>query len=187
MQTRRLWLAASVLGSFGCKKTASLPVYATVPSFDLLTQTGDPFRGEQLRGKPWLGSFFFTSCTGPCPRMSTALHSVQEMAYGFKGLRLVSFTADPDNDSPRALADYAKRYKADPERWYFLTGSKDVLTAVSRDGFQAGGLDTERSHSTRVALVDSQMRVRGHYSIETKEDVDVLLSALRAIYEEMGG
>src|SRR2546429_4462266 len=41
-------------------------------------------------------------------------------------VKLVSFTVDPEHDTPSALAEYAARYHAQPERWHFLTGPREA-------------------------------------------------------------
>jgi len=180
---RRVWLG-SILGLFGCAKRQPLPVYATVPRFTLTSQDGAPFGTEQLAGKPWLGSLFFATCTGPCPRLNRQIQELQERTYNFKGLPIVSITVDPAQDTPEALAAYAKRYSADPARWRFLTGARDTISAIARDDFQVGELDTSRTHSTRVMLVDGQGRVRGHYPVNEKEELDALLRGISQLYEE---
>ena len=170
--------------SLACGRRPALPVYTTVPEFALVSETGVPFGSAQLRGRPWLASFFFATCTGPCPRMNSQIHDVQERTYKFQGLQIVSITVDPDNDTPAALAAYAKRYKADPARWHFLTGARETISALSRNGFQVGELDTSRTHSTRVMLVDRQGRVRGHFPVNEKEELDALVAGIGDVYQE---
>ncbi|MFN0106663.1 MAG: SCO family protein [Bryobacteraceae bacterium] len=184
MPSRREWLGAAGMLAMSCARRRALPVYSTVPPFELVAQTGAPFSSARLRGTPWLASFFFASCNGPCPRMNTAIYELQERTYPYKGLKFLSFTVDPERDTPEALAAYAKRYKADPERWYFLTGARETISALARDGFQAGALDTAQSHSARIMLVDGQGRVRGHYSTTEKEDIDALLAGISNVYQE---
>lgn len=181
--SRRAWLG-TLLGLAGCAKRTPLPVYATVPRFALTAEDGSPFGSEKLAGKPWLGSLFFATCTGPCPRLNMQIRELQERTYSFAGLQIVSITVDPDQDTPAALAAYAKRYKADPARWHFLTGARETISAVARDGFQVGELDTSRTHSTRVMLVDGQGRVRGHYPVNEKEELDALVRGISQLYEE---
>src|SRR5258708_27287212 len=96
---RRVLLATAVLWPIGCKKAPPLPIHQTVPAFTLTDSRGQTFSSRQLAGKPWIASFFFTSCNGPCPRLNTALSALQQKTYRFPGLRLVSFTLDPPRDT----------------------------------------------------------------------------------------
>jgi cytochrome oxidase Cu insertion factor (SCO1/SenC/PrrC family) len=150
----------------------------------LTSQSGAKFDSSSLQGAPWLASFFFASCNGPCPRLNSEIHQLQEKTYGFKGLKIVSFTVDPERDTPEVLAAYAKRYKADPARWFFLTGPREAISAVAKDGFQVGALDAEQSHSTRIMLMDAKGRVRGHFPTTTKEELDALFAAISTLYQE---
>ncbi len=183
MLPRREWLAAG-LAALSCGKRPALPAISVVQPFQLTTQAGLPFDSARLRGTPWLASFFFASCNGPCPRMNTAIHQLQEQTYPYKGLKIVSFTVDPERDTPEVLAAYAQRYKADPERWFFLTGPRATISDLAKNGFLVGELDTAQSHSTRIMLVDGRSRVRGHFPSAEKEGIDALLAGISSLYEE---
>jgi protein SCO1 len=178
--TRRVLLAGGAMA--GCaRRRDELPTLATVPAFSLTDQSAQPFNDSALRGRPWLASFFFASCAGPCPRMNTALFQIQESTYRFAGLRILSITVDPDNDTPEVLARVAKRYKADPARWTFLTGPIGTITALAREGFLAA-IDKDRTHSTRVMLVDGASRLRGAYPLDDVETAPKLLSHIETLY-----
>lgn len=183
ISSRREWLAATAL-AVSCSRPKPLPVYNTVPPFTLTAQSGAAFDSANLKGAPWLASFFFASCAGPCPRLNSEIHQLQEKTYAFKGLKIVSFTVDPERDTPEVLAAYAKRFKADPARWFFLTGPREAISAVAKDGFQVGALDAEQNHSTRIMLIDAKGRVRGHFPTATQEELDALLAGISALYQE---
>jgi protein SCO1/2 len=86
-------------------------------------------------------------------------------------VRLVSFTVDPDHDTPSALAAYGKQFGADDARWALLTGSKDTLNTLDRDAFKLGTIGAEMDHSTRFVLVDRKGRIRGYYGIAEGDPV----------------
>ncbi|MBK5294093.1 MAG: SCO family protein [Acidobacteriia bacterium] len=166
-----------------------LETFKTVPDFTLTASSGSPFHySTQLKGRVWIADFIFTTCMGPCPRMSTQMRQVQAALSGMPQVKLVSFTVDPANDTPEALAAYAKRYAADPARWFFLTGPKEMLQMLSMDTFMLSKVDGQMDHSTRFVLVDQEGRVRKYYA--TSEgfqihdlvlDVKRLLKAQRAL------
>ena len=111
-------LGAGLLGSCGGDRREELATFNTVPAFTLTDQAGEEFRSDAaLKGKVWIADFIFTTCTGPCPRMSSQMKRVQTELKDLPGVELVSFTVDPDNDTPSALAEYAKRFAADTSRW----------------------------------------------------------------------
>lgn len=149
----------------GCSsRNADLPRYNKVPPFQLVDQSGQLVSSEQvLAGKVWIANFFFTTCTGPCPRMSAQMHKLQSELADLENVRLVSFTIDPERDRPEVLAEYARRFGAVPGRWYLLTGSPEVLQQLNRDTFMLGDVSGALEHSTRMVLVDQQGIVRGYY------------------------
>src|ERR1700686_554401 len=121
-------VAALVLSLTACsRQTSSLPVYYDVPAFDLVAQDGQAFDSKVLSGKIWVADFIYTTCPGPCPRMTSQMHEVQKATAKMQGVKLVSFTVDPERDTPPVLAEYAKMHGASAERWYFLTGPPATL------------------------------------------------------------
>jgi protoheme IX farnesyltransferase len=136
-----------------------LPDYYALPEFSFTDQNGQPFSSASLRGKVWVANFIFTDCTGPCPRMSALFAKLQESD---PDVRLVSFTVDPENDTPPTLAAYGKRYGAGP-RWTLLTGDGAALKNIRQEAFKLGEMGAAMAHSTRLVLVDRDLRIRGFY------------------------
>lgn len=156
-------LALLAFGLAGCAAHASLPSYASVPEFSLTDQTGARFdSGSALLGHVWVADFMFTTCPGPCPRMSKQMSEVQA-ALQDSDARMISLTVDPDHDTPAVLAKYASFYSARPGVWFFLTGDVDTLRHLDRNVFKLGDIDGTLDHSTRFVLVDRQSQVRGFY------------------------
>jgi protein SCO1/2 len=95
-------------------------------------------------------------------------------------IRFVSFTIDPDHDTPGALADYARRWGPGDPRWHLLRISRPTLShlAASLDPVAAGWLDSA-SHSDRFFLIDSAGRVRGSFASADPHDMQCLLKTAR--------
>jgi len=159
-------LAVAILA--GCSHKP-LPVLGDVPPLELTNQRGQPFRRAALDGHVWVADFIYTNCQGPCPRMSSRMHAMQNATGA--DVRLVSFTVDPDRDTPPVLEAYGRRFGADDARWALLTGSKDTLNALDRDAFKLGTIGAEMDHSTRFVLVDRKGRIRGYYGIAEGDPV----------------
>jgi protein SCO1/2 len=170
------------------RKAEPLPVLGQVPVFTLTSQKDDSFDSKQLAGHVWVADFIFTTCPGPCPRMSAQMKRVEKelAAKGGTAVRLVSFTVDPDHDTPPVLADYAKRYAADTARWTFLTGTREALHRLSWDSFHLNKVDGSLEHSTRFAVVDGQGRIRAYVGTEEGDPVPQVMAAVAAIQEEAG-
>ena len=164
--------------------TKPLPVYGQVPEFHLVSQTGAPFERHSLDGKIWVADFIFTNCTSSCPRMSAQMSHVQPLLSEFPDVRLVSFSVDPKRDTPEALASYARRFQAQPERWYFLTGDQKALDALDRRAFMLGNVDGSLEHSTRFVLVDRHGKIRGYYGAAQDDPTPSLIVDIRRLERE---
>lgn len=150
-----------------------------LPDFQMtaVTASGSSSLGrDSLRGRPWIADFIFTRCGGPCPLLSAQMARLQRELP--EGVRLVSFTVDPDADTPETLRLYASRFGADPRRWVFLRGEKADLYRLLYEGFNLpvgenrGAAPGARIiHSTRFVLVDAAGTVRGYYNAEDESSI----------------
>lgn len=153
----------------GCARQKPLQMFGEIPAFELTDQQGRPFNRSALDGHVWVADFVFTNCQGPCPRMSSHMRALQNKTDA--SVRLVSFTVDPDNDTPPVLAAYAQRFGADASRWSFLTGAKATLNMLDQDAFKLGTIGAGMDHSTRFVLVDKKGQIRGYYGIAEGDPV----------------
>jgi cytochrome oxidase Cu insertion factor (SCO1/SenC/PrrC family) len=104
----------------------------------LITQNGDKvvLYSDLLKGKVVVINSFFGTCTGSCPKMSAVLSGLQERLGDHLGkdVFILSFSVDPETDTPAKLKEYAERFRARPG-WLFLTGTKEnVDVALSKLG-----------------------------------------------------
>ena len=168
---------------------AALPVLGDVPAFAMKDQRARPMTNASLRGEVSIVDFFFTSCTASCPRLMARMADVEKMLAAKAsdraklGVRLVSITVDPENDTPPKLAEYAKRYQADPDRWWFLTGEADALQRVVVEGFKVHYQKADPSmgigeimHGNWFLLIDASGKIRGYYLSDDPARVEELVS-----------
>ena len=172
-----LWLRQLEVNALQ-KRTVSS--YGTVPAFQLTNQNGQPFGSAQLAGKIWIADFIYTTCPGPCPMISSRMSELQK-PLGKSDVRLVSFSVDPEKDTPEVLRSYAERLQAEPGRWDFLTGPKSVIYKLSHDGFKlavSDGSDAQGIpvHSTRMALVDRHGQIRSYYDATEADAITKLVA-----------
>jgi len=165
----------------GCRPAAPLPVYWQLPEFQLIAQSGQPFDSRSLAGSIWVADFIFTTCAGPCPRMSSQMRGVQTAVGTMPDVKLVSFTVDPAHDTPPVLEAYAKHFRADPARWCFLTGDAARLNDLGLNSFHLNAVNGSTAHSTRFVLVDRRMRIRGYYSTGEDNFMPQLLHDIRQL------
>lgn len=104
------------------------------PDVTLINQDGREVRFKNLMesDKPIIIDFIFGTCTTICPILSAGFHNLQQkLGDESQKVHLVSISIDPENDTPRIMKEYLKRYRAKPG-WDFLTGSRDDIDKVMR-------------------------------------------------------
>ncbi len=148
---------------------------ASVAPFQFRSSEGKTITQADLRGKIWVVDFFFTTCSGPCPLITSQMRLLQDELVG-SNVQLVSISVDPETDTPEALNDYASRVGADLNRWWFLTGEEAATFELIRSSFalpverqNEAVLGMQVSHATKLVVVDGVGKVRGYYAGETPE------------------
>jgi protein SCO1/2 len=162
--------------------------YGSVPAFRLTNQDGRPFGSVDLAGKIWIADFIYTTCPGPCPMISSRMSEMQKPLEK-TDVHFVSFTVDPEKDTPPMLREYANRLQAEPGRWDFLTGPKLAIYDLSRHGFKLAaaeydGENGEPLHSTRMILVDRRGQIRGYYDATEADAITRLLADTNHLLKE---
>ena len=151
-----------------------LPVLGHVQDFVLRDSTGQEFNSDQLKGKVWIASFFFTTCSDICPLISKNMAALSRTFGKVEKISLVSITVNPEQDSPETLALYAKKLKGNNMNWYFLTGERSAITNVAVDSFKVGDIKEPIFHSSYLPLVDSNGFIRGYYDGTKQEEINRL-------------
>jgi protein SCO1/2/putative membrane protein len=173
-------VSAGLCGAFVSMAPASPPRDAedledaglTLGGFRLTERSGRAVSDVDLGERVWVASFIFTHCPLSCPRITSVMKGLQGKLAGTSVL-LVSISVDPDRDTPAVLADYARRFEADPGRWWFLTGPKDDVVRLVQERFKLGLAHASEgavqagaeaiTHSDRLALVDRGNRVVAYF------------------------
>lgn len=163
--------AAGVLT--GCHTAPDLPTYGVVQDFSLRDETGSPFTRETMMGRTWIAAFVFTRCPSACPRVTRAMRDLQvKAAQRNAKIHLVSFSVDPEFDTPVVLQSYAKEYGADLVNWSFVTGNAATIQRTAEQGLKIaaqGKADPTKAdfgitHGTQLVLLDARGTIRGYYA-----------------------
>lgn len=182
------------LGYFGPKSPGSAPgdtVYHAIPEFEFTDQSGKSYGSKDLKDKIYVANFFFTSCPTICPQMQTLMKKVHD-TDDFEKLsdfKLISFTVDPDNDTPEVLSSFADRVGADPKRWHFLTGNREAIYKLAFDGYMANTMQDSLApggflHSELMFLIDRNKNIRGIYEGTSLKDVKRLIDEIKVLVAE---
>jgi protein SCO1 len=159
------------LTGWDAKPLEGLQRYGSVPQFSLVERSGKAITLADLRGSIWIADFIYTTCQDTCPMQTAEMAQLQKEWKDREGLKLVSFSVDPEKDTTAVLSRYADRYKADGQRWLFLTGAKEEISRLVQAGFRLsavalpgdGNVGSVIMHSPRFVLIDKQAEIRGYY------------------------
>ena len=162
-----------------------LPIISKIPEFDLVDQNSKQFTLENVQGNVWLADFIFTTCSGPCPIMTERMSMVQHDLIEVDKLKFVSFTVNPDYDTPEVLKKYAQRFDVDDSSWSFVTGKYDQIQELIADGFKMGDTEEIVFHSTRFALVDHEGNLRGYYSGTEPAEHEILMRDIQSLINDI--
>jgi protein SCO1 len=163
-------------------------VFRQVPDFALTSQQGKTVTQADLTEGVYVANFMFATCPGICKDMSSQMARVQEAFQNNSTVKLVSITVNPEHDTPQVLQEYAERYNADTNKWFFLTGARDSIYDLAIKGFYLpvqevpGGKDF--IHSEKFMLVDREKRVRGIYDGTDPVEVDRLILEIKVLLDE---
>jgi protein SCO1/2 len=173
-----------------------LPKISIIPPFTLNERSGKVITNSDLNGKVWVADFVYTTCPGPCPLVTAEMAKIQQAVASDPHVQLVTFTVDPQTDTPPVLAAYADKFHADPNKWWFLTGPEKPLYALIQNGFlqaveddHGQKLDAGQgtvTHSTYFALVDANGIMRGAYQSQDPDECKQLLTDIAALEREAG-
>ena len=172
--------------------------YGQIASFTLTNQNGRSVSLADLKGHVWVADVIFTRCAGPCLKMSRQMKELQNNLPAMSGTKLISITTDPLYDTPPVLKKYGERFGADPNRWLFLTGSRQEvtnlinsleLTAVEKNPGEVASASDLFIHSTIFVVIDKQSQLRGIFEtmgegIDPEQEKLHLRAAIRRLERE---
>lgn len=169
-------------------------VFGHAPEFALTNRDGRSVTRSDLLGSPWIADFIFTRCAISCPRMTQRMVQLERLWPPGSEVARVSFSVDPDYDTPEVLQTYAASWDIEDPRWYFLTGDRDFMKSLVMEGFKLavemdpppGTTDPGEPilHSTRFVLVDAQGAIRGYYDVIEGGEMERLVRDLRTLQPE---
>lgn len=177
-----------------CEERPALPVLGpeghTVPAFAFTNLDGREFSHRDIDGRVRVVDYFFTHCPTICPIMSSQMARLQSAlsADGFseEDVVLLSHTVDPVRDTTERLLSYATRIGADTAGWKFLTGQKEDLYDLARNGYFLTALPSDTAaggffHSDTFTLVDREGKIRGYYDGTSTSEVDRLFEDVKCL------
>jgi len=176
-----------------CKKpsepVSKIEVYGDVPEFSFVDQHKQPFTRANLLGKVSIANFIFTRCKTVCPVFTMKMQRVAEQTSS--DIQILSFSVDPEYDTPKRLAAYTQERGIDDPRWHFLTGDakkiKETVTGALKIAMERKGIDQDGVpdivHGGHFVLIDAQAQIRGYYNADDIKRIQRLLADAKMLVQ----
>ena len=145
------------------QSSIDIPVIKEVPRFSFTNQNGEKFSNNNFRDKVTILNFIFTSCTGPCPLMTSNMQKLYSNFKGTKEVQFVSITVDPEVDTQEKLKLEAEMIGVDNNQWQFLRSDLEEVKKLKRDGFMLFADNLPNGHSIKSILIDNVGNIRKYY------------------------
>lgn len=171
-----------------------------VSDFKFVNQYGDSITQSNLDGKIYVANYFFTTCGSICPIMNTEVKRVHNEFLNDDWLKILSHTVWPEGDSVPRLLDYSIRFDVKPEKWWFLTGTKENLYQMARQSYLVvpdennpdyeskedyeEGVKSDFIHTENLVLIDPKHQIRGMYDGTNPDEVSDLIKDIYDLKRE---
>ena len=136
----------------------------------------------------YVADFFYTSCPSICPTMAQQLLKVHDKWKNDTRFKIVSFSLDPDYDTPSRLKEYAFNLGIDTKQWMFLNGKKDLVYQLAEGYFTAAVEDKKVPggilHSGKLILIDKEGHIRGFYDGTEDYGIEKLLDDIPVLLQD---
>ena len=164
-------------------------IYHSIPYFEFINQLGEKVTSKDYEGKIYVADFFFATCPTICPKMAVHMLELQKHFYDRNDFGLLSHTINPEHDTVEVLYEYSKKVHSIDSVWEFVTGSKESIASIARNGYFANAmkdLDAEGGflHSTNFFLIDRKGQIRGIFDGTSTRDIDNCMDAIEILYRE---
>jgi protein SCO1/2 len=162
----------------------------TIAPFKLNNQQGTIITNKNVEGKIYVANFFFTKCTGICPKMNNNLKKIADAFVTNPDVLILSHTVMPEADSIARLAKYGEREGIDVKKWWLLTGDKNEIYTLARQSYFADeelGYNRNSNdflHTENAVLVDRKGRIRGVYNATLALEMDKLVQHINLLLKE---
>lgn len=134
--------------------------------YTFLDRSGRTVRLSDYRGKPLVISLIYTQCPIVCATVTRSLSVIRlsQDALGTNNFGVLTVGFDTENDTPKAMGDFAKRMDVDLPNWEFVSADPETIKKLSKDlGFSYSSSDEGGfNHITQTTFVDKDGKVYQH-------------------------
>ncbi|MGB1314284.1 MAG: SCO family protein [Bizionia paragorgiae] len=161
-----------------------------VPNFSFVNQDGQKVTHETFENKIYITDFFFTSCSGICPKMTANMSLIQEAFINDDEVLLLSHSVTPEKDSVPVLKRYGETKGVISNKWHLVTGDRQQIYDLGRKTYfveeDLGEFKTDDDflHTENFVLVDKNKHIRGIYNGLNKTAIQQLIADVKTLKKE---
>ncbi|MUK90237.1 SCO family protein [Ornithinibacillus sp. L9] len=160
-----------------------------INDFTFINQDGEEVSKQDLEGKIWLADFIYTSCETECPQMTYNKQKIERALNdeGINDVEFVSFSVDPETDTPEVLREYGEVRGIKFDQWTFLTGyDLNTIEEFARESFKTTAnqlTDTEFIHGVSFYLVTREGNAEKSYNgyLLEQEQIDEIVNDIKSL------
>jgi protein SCO1 len=164
---------------------------SVVQPFAFVNQDGKMVTDKDVEGKVYVAEYFFTTCTGICPRMNNNMRTVYDKFKNEKHFLILSHTCDPERDSVAQIKKYADSMQVNTAKWIFLTGRKDSLYTMARNSYtiddpanNVNVIADDFLHTQFWALVNKKGEVKKVYDGLKPTEINAMMKQISKLLKE---
>jgi protein SCO1 len=183
--------AAAIVITTGCQREQAADLGEDARpgfggDFTLTNQDNQPFRLQDVRGRPVLLFFGYTSCPDMCPMtMSRIGGALSRLGTPASEVVTLFVSVDPKRDTPAVLKQYVGSFHTPVTA---LTGTDEEIGRVAsayHASYQIVPTNTANylvNHTTAIFLIDRRGTLRQYYKFDEKPET--LAAALQTLLDE---
>jgi len=170
-----------------CGKELESNMSRELPDVEFTTHEDEIITPQDLEGKWWIADLIFTNCETVCIPMTINMTKIQKQAAEKDlDINFLSFSVDPENDTPEVLTEYAHNFDVDLDNWTFLTGYEfETIQEIALETFMTHVNKPKDSdqvdHGTRFYLINPEGKVIKHYSGVEEEALQQIIEDLEIV------
>ncbi|WP_404315644.1 SCO family protein [Bacillus lumedeiriae] len=176
----------------GCgNKTIESNMDVKMQDFEHTNQNNEKVNLSDLKGTVWLADLIFTNCTTVCQPMTKNMADIQKMLEkeGVDDYRIVSFSVDPEVDTPEKLKEYLSYFEANESKWDLLTGyEQEYIREFAEKNFQTLAIPDPNSdqvmHGTSFYLVNKEGTVVKNYDGAADVPFEEIVQDVKTLVEQ---
>ena len=166
-------------------RSHDIPIIKEVPDFMFHDQAVRLFSNERLANKITVLDFMFTSCTGPCPLMTSNMTDLYQEFRNVMEVQFVSVTVDPLIDSESKLKEYADFVGVDDDRWQFIRSDLESTKDLKQNGFMLYAGELPQGHAIKFVLIDQDGNIRKYFDGTDEASLAVLRKDITNLVKEL--